>query len=100
MLKSEQIQEEDESLLDIIPRKKEVKKPTKANTYIQYLVESYEAGFLWDNKTLFKDRALLYMKANMLAKRSESDLKSILDWSRGKNVHPLVIVKLINTKLK
>lgn len=91
----------DEDLVfDPIPRKREPKKISNAKTYIQLLVEGYEKEFIWDNKTYFKDRSLLYIKANQLVnKKSDSQLKGILDWTRGKKLHPLAVVSIINKAL-
>lgn len=95
---NERMEEEYESIPK--PRPPETKEESKARTYTQSLVEKYEKHFNWSNPTFFKDRALLYIKANQLVKKkSDSQLKSILDWTVGKKLHPLSVIKIINKAL-
>lgn len=90
--------EEEEEMPEPEPRAPEkiLETQKKARNYLQFLVAGYEPSLKWDNKTLFKDREALYALAN---KVTESKLKSILDWSKERQVHVRVVLKLLNTTI-
>ena len=97
----------DDSLLEDLALEEMDKKPRepekinpRATSYLGALIESYEKEISWDNGNFYRHRRLLYAKFNLLARqKSDSNVKGILEWIRGKKLHPLAIVKIVNREL-
>lgn len=80
-----------------IEKLKARKPKTKANTRIAEVFEPYEQLIAWQNETLTEDRRILYIAVYRFMKhRTEKQLTTLLDWIKGKNLHPLAVAKLLN----
>jgi hypothetical protein len=90
-----QIYEDEEYVYAPIPRRPE--KKSKANTYLQLIIETYLPYFVWSNETLFQDQSLLYLKASLVAQKySDTKVRVLLDWAKGKNLHIKQFIKVLN----
>ena len=87
-------------LKDLEDIKRKPDKKSRANTYLQSVIEEVENYLNWDNATLEEDRKLIYMKLSILAKkRSDTFVRLMIGWAKGKNLHPKQFIKAINKAL-
>lgn len=87
-------------LKDLEDIKRKPDKPSKAHTYLQSVIEEIELYLLWDNNTVESDRRLIYIKLSELAKKkSDTSVRLLIDWAKGKELHPRQFVKAINKAL-
>ena len=79
-------------------RKREPKEKT-AKTRLAELVEPYYIELAWRDETFFQDMTALWIALRGYSKwRTEAQLISLLDWTKGKQVYPLALVKILNKK--
>ena len=79
-------------------RKREPKEKTAKNRLAE-IVEPYYKELCWRDESFFQDMTALWIALRRYTKwRTEAQLISLLEWTKGKQVYPLSLVRILNKK--
>jgi hypothetical protein len=83
-----------------LPRPRQVRKEyfslEKTHSPTQLMLAELEKEFLWDNKTLIKDRNAYYALTNKYLKENGMiKLSGLLTWSKTRHIHIRALLKLL-----
>lgn len=75
------------------------KEKTKQKTRLQELVEPFYKELVWNDSTFFQDMTALWVAIRRYMKwRTEAQLLQILQWTKGKDVYPRALIKILSKK--